>query len=152
MDDSKPGSTLKTPSSLSAGEVPDCAAGWWVPSDGDGMRVCVPYEPVGVDKPRFMALTAGRGGFGLMCPVSEILESFGQCSLSLNSKINMYLPHTQIPRVACGSACLKILTWLFNKFLLFYPPPADYYTLQFCNRGIKMKTLCVLFLRGDMPL
>lgn len=152
MDEAKSGSTLKTPSSLSAGEVPDCAAGWWVPSDGDGVRVCVPYEHVGVDEPWFVALTAGRGGFGLMSPVSETWESFGQCSLSLNSKINMYLLHTQIPRVACRSACLKIFTWLFSKFLPFYLPPADHYTLQFCNRGVKMKTLCVLFLRGDTPL
>lgn len=26
--------------SLSAGEVPGSAAGWWVPSEGDGVRVC----------------------------------------------------------------------------------------------------------------
>lgn len=37
------GSALKTPSCLSAGEGPGSAAGWWVPSEGDGvcaLRAC----------------------------------------------------------------------------------------------------------------
>lgn len=52
---------LKPPSSLSAGEVPGCAAGWWVPSEGDGVRVCAPYEHVSVGEPSLVASTVARG-------------------------------------------------------------------------------------------
>lgn len=60
LDEERPGSALKTPSSLSAGEGPGSAAGWWVPSEGDGVRVCVRYEHVGGGEPSLVAPTVAR--------------------------------------------------------------------------------------------
>lgn len=57
-----PGSALKNkkPSSLSAGEGPGFAAGWWVPSEGDGVGASVHYEHVGVGEPSLAAPTVAR--------------------------------------------------------------------------------------------
>lgn len=60
MDEARPGSALETPSSLSAGEVPGSAAGWWVPSEGDGVRVCAHYEHVGGGAPSLVAPTVAK--------------------------------------------------------------------------------------------
>jgi len=35
----------------STGEVPGTAGGWWVPSEGDGVRVCVHFRHVSRGKP-----------------------------------------------------------------------------------------------------
>eukprot|EP00064_Thunnus_orientalis_P000438 superscaffoldBa00000022_g439 len=65
LDEAGPGSALKTLFSLSAGEVPGSAVGWWVPSEGNGVRVCVwvcALRAVGVGggKPSLVAPTVVR--------------------------------------------------------------------------------------------
>lgn len=67
-----------------------------------------------------------------MSPVSEAAESLGSCSLSLNSKVNMYLPHTPRPQATC------------TRFPLIYPAPAAHYTLRASNGGIEKKVLLCL--------
>lgn len=52
------GSTLKPLSSLSAGEMPSTTAGWWVPSEDDGVRVCAHFRHVSGSKPSLAACAA----------------------------------------------------------------------------------------------
>ncbi|CAB1423780.1 unnamed protein product [Pleuronectes platessa] len=58
LNEARPGSTLKTcppPPPSSAGEVPGTAAGRWVPSEGEGVRLRLRYEHVGEAGPSLVA-------------------------------------------------------------------------------------------------
>lgn len=85
--------------------------------EGDGVRGCKCRR----------AFVSGfhRGGRSsdVMSPVSEAAETLGPCSLSLNSKINMYLPHTPRPQATC------------TRFPPIYPPPAAHYSLSLTRRN-----------------
>lgn len=56
---------------------------------------------------------SGQRSSDVMSNVYEAAESLGSCSLSLNYKINMYLPHIPRPQATC------------TRFPLIYPPPAS---------------------------
>lgn len=85
-----------------------------------------------------MSLVEGVGeeNSDVMSSVSKV-KFFALCSLSLKSKINMYLLHTQGPWVTCT------MSQNIQFFTVIYPPPAAHYTLQtvFSNRGVKIEIL-----------
>lgn len=98
----------------------------WVLYDGGGAR--------GPTCSRAFVSGFHRGGRSsdVMSPVSEAAETLGSCSLSLSSKINMYLPHTPRPQATC------------TRFPLIYPPPAARYSLRASHGGIETNVLLYL--------
>lgn len=109
---------------LAAGGPP--ASALWVLSEGDGMRVCKCRRAF------VSGFHRSQRSSDVMSPVDEAAESLGSCSLSLNSKINMYLPHTPRPQATC------------TRFPLIYPPPAAHYARRSCNGGIETNVLLYL--------
>lgn len=98
----------------------------WVLCEGDGARGCKCRR----------AFVSGfhRGGRSsdVMSPVSEAAETLGSRSLSLNSKTNMYLPHTPRPQATC------------TRFPLIHPPPAAHHSLRASRGGIETNVLLYL--------
>lgn len=88
-----PHTAAPSPPPLATGGLP--ASALWVLSEGDGMRVCKCRRAF------VSGFHRSQRSSDVMSHVYEAAESLGSCSLSLNSKINMYLPHTPRPQATC---------------------------------------------------